>query len=233
MEKGKVVIYFATILSLLVSGVVFAYESTEVKNGATIEGKVRVSGSVPPPTIVEVGQDQEVCGKVRNIYEVEVKDGGVKNVLVRIVEIGKGKDFDFKEAVLGQEGCEFKPHILLTSPGKLTLLTSDPMPHNIHTKSTMNPPINVTLTRLVRKSSLQVDFPETIEVKCDLHGWMKGFVIVAEHPYYAVTGDGGSFQLRDVPPGTYELEVWHEKLESQKQKVTVEEGKKTVVEFTY
>jgi hypothetical protein len=233
MEKGKIVIYFAAILSLLVSGVVFAYEATEVKNGGTIEGKVRFSGSPPPPKIIEVGQDQEVCGKVQNIYEVEVKDGGVKNVLVRIVEISKGKDFDFQEAVLGQEGCEFKPHIVLTSPGKLTLLTSDPMPHNIHTMSMMNPSINVTLTKLVRKSSLQVDFPETIEVKCDLHGWMKAFVVVAEHPYYAITGDAGSFQLRDVPPGRYELEVWHEKLGSQKKEVTVEAGKKTVMEFNY
>ncbi len=233
MKKRMAVTFLAAILSLFVSDLVFAYEVVKVTGGGTIEGNVRFSGSPPPPEIIEVGQDREVCGKVQNIYAIEVKNGGVKNALVKIVEISKGKDFDFQETVLGQEGCEFKPHIVLTSPGKLTISTSDPIPHNIHTKSIMNAPVNITLNRLKRKSSLSVSFPETIDVKCDLHGWMKAFIVVAEHPYYVITADAGSFQLRDVPPGTYELEVWHEKLESQKQEVTVEAGKKTVVEFTY
>jgi hypothetical protein len=233
MKKIMAVAFFVAILKLVVLDFAFAYEVAEVTNGGTIEGSVRFSGSPPPPNVVEVGQDREVCGKFQKIYEVEVKNGGVKNVLVKIVEIDKGKDFDFKEAVLGQKGCEFKPYILLTSPGKLTFSSSDPIPHNIHTKSILNPPINRTLNRLKRKSSLSVSFPENIDIKCDLHGWMKAFVVVAEHPYYAITADAGSFQLRDVPPGTYELEVWHEKLGSQKQELTVEVGKKTVVEFTY
>lgn len=233
MEKRMVVVFFVTILSLFVSGIALAYEVAEVTNGGTIEGNVRFSGNVPPPKIIEVGQDQEVCGKVQTINEVEVKNGGVKNALVRIVEISKGKNFDFPEAVLGQEGCEFKPHIVLASPEKLILSSNDPMPHNIHVKAILNPPINITLNKLKRKSSMEINFPETLEVKCDLHGWMKAFVVVAEHPYYAVTADGGSFQLRNVPPGTYELEVWHEKLGSQKKEVTVKAGDKTVMEFNY
>lgn len=233
IENRMVVAFFMAILSLFVLDSAFAYEVAEVTNGGTIEGRVRFSGSPPPPKIIEVGQDREVCGKVQKIYEVEVKNGGVKNVLVKIVEIDKGKDFDFQEAVMGQKGCEFKPHIVLTSPGELTFASSDPIPHNIHTKSIMNPPINKTLNRLKRRSSLSVSFPEIIHVKCDLHGWMKASVVVAEHPYYAITADAGAFQLRDVPPGTYELEVWHEKLGSQKQEVTVEAGRKTVMEFTY
>lgn len=233
LEKRTVVAMFVAILSLFVSDLTFAYEVVKVTSGGTIEGNVRFSGSVPSPAIVQVGQDQEVCGKVQNIYEVEVKDGGVKNAVIRIVEISKGKDFDIQEVPLGQEGCEFKPHIVLVPTGKLTFLTSDPIPHNIHTKSVMNPPVNITLTKLKRKSSVEVNFPEIFEVKCDLHGWMKAFVVVAEHPYYAVTSDAGAFQLRDVPPGTYEMEVWHEKLGSQKKEVTVEAGKKTVMEFNY
>jgi hypothetical protein len=233
MKNRMAVGFFVAILSLFVVDTAFAYEAAEVTNGGTIEGSVRFSGSPPPPKIIEVGQDREVCGKVKNIYEVEVKEGRIKNALVMILEIDKGKDFDFPDAVLGQEGCSFKPHIVLTSPGKLTLASSDPIPHNIHTKSILNRPINITLNRLKRKSSLSVSFPEIIDIKCDLHGWMKAFVVVAEHPYYDISAIDGSFQLRDVPPGTYELEVWHAKLGSQTQEVTVEAGKKTVVEFTY
>ncbi len=233
MKNRTAVAFFMAILSLFVVDTAFAYEAAKVTNGGTIEGSVRFSGSPPPPKIIEVGQDQEVCGKVKNIYEVEVKEGRIKNVLVMILEIDKGKDFDFPEAVLGQKGCMFDPHMVLASPGKLIFASGDPIPHNIHTKSILNRPINITLNRLKRKSSLLVSFPEIINIKCDLHGWMKAFVVVAEHPYYAITTDAGLFQLRDVPPGTYELEVWHEKLGSQTQEVTVEAGKKTVVEFTY
>lgn len=232
-EKRMVLAFLVAVLSLFFSGIAFGYEAAEVKNGGAIEGNVRFSGSPPPPKTIEVGQDQDVCGETVKIYEVEVKNGGVKNALVKIVDIKKGKNFDFPQTVLGQEKCEFKPHIVLSSPAKLTLSSSDPMPHNIHTKSVMNPPINITLTKLKRTISASVKFPELFEVKCDLHGWMKAFVVVAEHPYYAVTDDAGSFQLRDVPPGTYELEVWHEKLGKQKQAVTVEAGKKTRVELTY
>ncbi|MBI4596261.1 MAG: hypothetical protein HY730_07805 [Candidatus Tectomicrobia bacterium] len=233
MEKGKVIIYLAAILSFLVSGVIFAYEVAEVTNGGTLEGSVRFSGNQPPPKIVEIGQDQEVCGKTRVIQELELNQGGVNNAVIKIVDIDKGKDFDSQEVVMGQEKCEYKPHILLASPGKLILASSDPMPHNIHTKSMLNAPINVTLNQLKRKSSLPVSFPEIIEFKCDLHGWMKAFVIVAEHPYYTISANTGAFLLRDVPPGKYELEVWHEVLGSQKQEVTVEAGKKTMVKFTY
>ncbi|HJO62909.1 MAG: carboxypeptidase regulatory-like domain-containing protein [Nitrospinaceae bacterium] len=233
MKKRMVVAFLVAIFCLFVLGLAFAYEVSEVTNGGTIEGRVRFSGSPPPPKIIGVGQDREVCGEVQKSYEIEGKKGGVKNVLVMILEIGKGKDFDFPEAVLGQKGCMFEPHIVLASPGKLMLASSDPIPHNIHTKSIMNPPINITLNRLKRKSSLSVTFPEIIDVKCDLHGWMKGYVVVAEHPYYAITTDDGSFQLREVPPGTYELEVWHAKLGSQTQEVTVKAGRKTVIEFTY
>lgn len=231
--KGVIIALLVAMLSLLISEIAFAYEAVEVNNGGTIDGKVIFSGNPPPPTIIEIGQDQSVCGKTREIYVVEVKEGMVKNAVARIVEIDRGKNFEFQGAVLDQEKCEFKPHVVLTSAGKFTILSSDPMPHNTHTKSILNPPINITLNRLKRKTSLSLMFPEIVNVKCDLHGWMKAFIVVAEHPYYAVTGDSGTFQFRDVPAGIYELEVWHEKLGTKSQEITVKEGKATAVEFTY
>lgn len=219
--------------SVFVSGAALAYEVVEVKNGGTIEGKVTFSGSAPPPKIIEIGQDREVCGKTREIFEVEGKDGGIKNAVVNIANIKKGKKFDLQEAILDQKGCAFTPHIVLAPPGKLTILNSDPVSHNMHTYPTKNESVNTVLTKLKRKTSISLKSPETIPVKCDQHGFMSAFIVVAEHPYYALTDEAGAFRLRDVPPGTYTLEVWQEKLGKQQQKVTVEAGKTAAVELTY
>ena len=231
--RGMVVAVFVAIVSVFILGVALAYEAVEVKGGGTITGKVKLAGNPPPPQVVQVGQDREVCGKTQEIYEVEVKNEGVKNAVVRIVEIKKGKKFDFPETILDQKGCVFIPHIVLVPPGKLTVVNSDPVSHNIHTYPTKSESVNTVMTKLKRKTSLSLQSPETIPVKCDQHGFMSAFIVVAEHPYYAVTGDAGGFELRDVPPGTYTLEVWHEKLGKRQQKVTVEAGKAVAVELTY
>jgi len=98
---------------------------------------------------------------------------------------------------------------------------------------TKNDSVNTVMTKLKRKISISLKSPETIPVKCNQHGFMSAFIVVAQHPYYAVTDEAGTFQFRDVPPGTYTLEVWHEKLGKQQQKVTVEAGKTAAVELTY
>lgn len=232
-KRGMIVTLLAAALSFLFFGVAFSYEAVDVQGGGTITGRVTLAGNPPPPKIVQVGQDREVCGKTQEIYEVEVKNGRVKNAVVKIVGITKGKKLDFPEAVLDQQGCVFIPHIALVPPGNLTVVNSDPVSHNIHTYTAENESVNITLTKLMRKTSLSLQVPETIPVKCDQHGFMRAYIVVLEHPYYAVTGDGGSFELRDVPPGTYTLEVWHEKLGKRQQKVTVKSGKVETVELTY
>ena len=81
-------------------------------------------------------------------------------------------------------------------------------------------PLNLTLMR-----------PENILVRCDVHTWMQGYIVVAKNPYYAISGSGGSFTLTDVPPGTYHLKVWQNKIGTKDQQVTVQAGKTTTVTF--
>jgi hypothetical protein len=232
-EKRVTIAMAVAALGLLISGVAFAYEAVEVKNGGIIAGKVAFSGRPPAPKVIQVDQHREVCGKTQEIYEVEVKDGGLKNAVVTIVGVKKGKKFDFPEAVLDQRGCVYTPHIVLAAPGKLTVLNSDPISHCVHTYPTKNDSVNTIMTKRKRKISITLTSPETIPVMCDEYGYMRAFIVVAQHPYYAVTDEAGTFQLRDVPPGTYTLEVWHEKLGKQQQQVTVEAGKTAAVELTY
>ena len=223
----------AAACGLLGSGPAAAYDAVEVKNGGAIEGKVTLAGSPPPPKVVQVGQDAETCGKTQEIREVEGKDGGLKNAVVRLVGITKGKKQDLPPATLDQKGCVFIPHVVLTAPGKLSALNSDPVSHNVHTDPAKNDPVNAILSKLKRKASISVEAPEIIPVKCDQHGWMSAYIVVAEHPYYAVTDDTGAFRLRDVPPGRYTLEAWHEKLGRVQQPLSVEAGKTAAVKLTY
>lgn len=223
----------AVCATFLMSGSAPAYVTKQVRSGGAIVGRVAFSGEAPPPEILQVGQDREVCGQTQAIDEVEVNSGGVKNAVVKIVGIEQGKQFDFPEAILDQKGCVFSPHIVLMPPGKLTVRSSDPALHNVHTTSVKNTPVNVAMPRFKRSFNLLLSAPEIISVKCDVHGWMSAFIIVAEHPYYAVTDDAGHFEVRDVPPGTYTLEVWHGKLGTLRRKVSIEAAKVTEAEVTF
>lgn len=215
------------------AGVAFGYEAGEVKAGGSLQGKVRLEGAPPSPKAFTITQDRDVCGKTATEPGVEVSGGGIKNAVVMLKEIKKGKAFDFPKPVLDQKGCVFRPQIVLMAPGELTIKNSDSVTHNVHTKSVTNPKLNLTMPRVRREASAALHQPEIIPVACDAHRWMKAFVVVASHPYYAVTGDGGSFTLEGVPPGRYTLEVWHGELGKLSQEVVVEVGKAKEAEFTY
>ncbi len=221
------------VLWALLAGVASGYEVAEVKQGGTLRGKVRLEGAAPSPKTFTITQDRDVCGKVATEPGVEVSGGGIKNALVMIKEIKKGKAFDFPKPVLDQKGCVFRPHIVLMGPGELTITNSDGVTHNVHTKSVNNPKLNITMPKARRQASATLQQPEIIPAACDAHGWMKAFIVVASHPYYAVTGDGGSFMLERVPPGRYTLEVWHGEMGKLSREVSVEAGKVSEIEFTY
>jgi uncharacterized protein (DUF2141 family) len=72
-----------------------------------------------------------------------------------------------------------------------------------------------------------------IPVKCNVHPWMHGYVAVFKHPFFAVTGKNGSFEMKNLPPGTYTLQAWHEKLGTMSQKVTVAANQTQNIEFVF
>ena len=112
-------------------------------------------------------------------------------------------------------------------------LSSDPLLHNIHSFSQANPSFNRAQPK-GRTISVAFNAPEIIRIDCDLHSWMRAWVVVAEHPYYVVTGDRGEFVLENVPPGKHTIRIWQERLRSVTQEVTVADtGVSTVtVEMT-
>lgn len=223
-----------------------SYKKITVSDGGKISGVVKFEGEVPEMKKLQIGKDPEVCGKIDKFDETLVvsKDAKlVKNTIVYLMDISQGKDFDKDATVeIDQNNCRFDPHVQIIPVGTvLTMLNYDNATHNVHIFGTKknNTSVNIQQTknrkkmRLTRYKSKNAEGP--VEVKCDIHGWMRAWVAYVPHPYFAVTNEKGEFTLEDVPPGEYKLGYWHEACGTNNKepvKVTVTAGGEVKQDFT-
>jgi plastocyanin len=200
-----------------------AYQAGDVKDGGTVSGTVKFKGNAPAPKKLDVGKDKEVCDKSPKMDQsLVVTNGNLANVVVTITDIQKGKKMEAAKVKLDQKGCEYQPHVLAFPAGStVEILNPDGILHNVHSYSKANSPFNQAMPKFKKTLDVKIEKPEVIEVKCDVHGWMQGWLVAAPTPYVAVTDNSGAFKLTDVPAGSYTVEFWHEKLGKATQKVTV------------
>jgi plastocyanin len=234
MHRNRCGMMVTAVIALSWAAMAYAYEGGPVSGGGSISGEVKFQGTAPAPKAIEVTKDKEVCGK----HEIKTEDlivganGGLENAVVSITNISKGKPMGPPEATLDQKGCQYIPHVLLFPEGSTVKINNDDgILHNIHTYSTKNTPFNLAQPKFKKTIEAKFEQPEVIKVTCDAHGWMSGWFIVEDNPYYAKTDANGNYKLADVPPGDYELKVWHEKLGEKTQKVTVTAGGDTKANF--
>ena len=204
----------------------FAYEAVEVKDGATIEGTIKYEGTPPAREKPEATKDKEVCGKADLSEDLIVgSDKGIANVVVMLTNVQKGKKWPAAKPTLVQKGCDFQPHVLVIPAGvEVEIKNDDGILHNVHTFSTKNPSLNRNQPRFRKVMTTKFDQPEIIKVTCDAHNWMLGWFVVSDDPYVAVTDRQGHFEIKDVPAGSYKVEIWHEKLGNETKDVTVRAG---------
>jgi plastocyanin len=137
--------------------------------------------------------------------------------------------------VLDQKSCRYVPHVMGIQVGQtLDILSSDNTLHNVHAMPERNREFNqahqlagIKHTHVFSTKEVMIPF------KCDVHKWMNAYIGVLDHPFYAVTGANGTFELKGLPPGMYTIEAWHEKLGTQTQTVTVGEKQTSDVAFTF
>ncbi len=216
------------------------YAPTVVEKGGAIVGAVRFAGPRPTPDQVRVATKEEICHKDQIFSErlVVSDEYMVRWAVVSLKEIGAGKRFsepkDSNERpVLDQKGCVFRPHVVVVPQAQpLTIVNSDGVLHNVHTWPRKNRSANMAMPGPIKEMKLRFRRPERIRVTCDIHPWMEAWIVVAEHPYYAVTDEQGRFRLTDIPPGRYTLHLWHETLGEAEQEVTVKPKGEARVEFT-
>jgi plastocyanin len=205
-----------------------------------ITGTINYTGKVPTLKPVAMNADP-VCAKkhtapVANEVLVLGPGNTMANVLVRVKSPVQGSfPAPAQPAVIDQKGCQYHPHVLGMRVGQtLQLKNSDGLLHNVHALPKVNTPFNMAMP--ANRTTADTKFPKAegmFLVKCDVHPWMAAYVGVFANPFYSVSGQDGKYKITGLPPGTYEIEAWHEKLGVQTAKVTVAAAKPAAANFSF
>ncbi len=205
------------------------------KQGGTVSGTVTFDGDVPKTKIKKLDEENSAGCKCKEIELAELKidkdSKGIANVVIEILACGEawaGKGLKFE---IDQKGCVFSPHILIVPPGaEIVLKNSDEILHNVRCSPTMNPAFNEGIPA-GKTSTKTFEIAEKVKVACDVHSWMSAWVVVTTCRYNATTGDKGTYEIKDVPPGKYKLRVWHEKLGTLEKEIEITDGGKVEANF--
>jgi plastocyanin len=205
-----------------------------------VKGVVSFEGTAPKNEPIKMNADP-VCMKENKDPQFqetyEVADGKLANVFVYVKDGLDKYSFDVPTtpATIDQKECRYHPHVFGMRVGQpLEIVNSDPTLHNIHAMPKSNQEFNNGQPIQGMKMSHTFTAAEVmVPFKCDVHGWMNAYVGVVNNPYFAVTAKDGSFDLKDLPPGTYTIEAWHEKLGTQTASVTIGAKESKDVPFTF
>ena len=195
----------------------------------TITGTVRFEGTPPAMKAIDMSGDAGCVCDTENPPRAEAlvlgDDQRMANVFVEIISGLPDKEYAAPEepVVLTQKGCLYTPHVFGIQIGQpLNILNPDGILHNVHSFSKVNSPFNLAMPKFKKEITKTFEKTEAMfAFKCDIHPWMGAYCVVVDHPFYAVTGKEGSFTFPGLDAGTYEIEVTHERLGSQKATVTV------------
>jgi plastocyanin len=211
--------------------------TTPLLDGGTISGTVTLEGVAPPADTYTPFKDTEICGTGERTAENMIlgPDQGIKNVVVSITNLPEPIALDRSvTGMMDQKGCIFTPHVVQVAAGApMTFLNNDHLLHNIHTTGETNLQINKAQPGYMKKMTETFSLPEIIKVQCDVHSWMNAWIVVQEHPFYAVTDEQGTFTMPQVPPGAYTLKYWHESLGEQTSDVEVRGSETTSADMTF
>ncbi|HXX62312.1 MAG TPA: carboxypeptidase regulatory-like domain-containing protein [Bacteroidota bacterium] len=221
-------------------GIVIGLQLASLALAGDVSGKVAYLGAPPKPVRLIITGDA-VCLRSHKspLYGEDVvvnANGTLKNVVISVKEGLAGKSFSppSNHVVLEQRGCQYIPHVVaLQVRQALDVVNDDATLHNVHGLASQNPPFNFAQVKQGQRQAKTFERAEIFRVKCDVHSWMAAYVCVLDNPYFAITGDDGTFTLKDLPPGDYTLEAWHEKYGTQTVKVKVGVGGKVKADFSF
>jgi plastocyanin len=209
------------------------------KGGTGIRGTVTYEG---PDTDTPLSmQGDPACASQHpqpmDANEIALEGGRLANVFVYVKSGLEGKSFPVpaEKKRVDQRGCLFIPRVLGAQVGQTVEFTNgDATLHNVHALPVANEESNDPQAQGMPPVDKRFGKPEVmVPVRCDIHPWMVTYIGVLPHPYYAVSGEDGTFSIPNLPPGKYILEAWHEKLGTRTREVTVEQGQTVIVDFDF
>ncbi len=216
--------------------------TADLTNGATVTGKVAFAGPAPVMRNIDMSANP-ACARAHSSpqksEEVVVNGNGtLRNVFIWVKSgLPAGQEWQTPSSTmeLDQEGCVYKPHVVAVMTGQgIDIKNTDPTNHNIHPMPTVNqewnesqPPKGETKTKSFPREEIM------IPVKCNVHPWMRAYISVVSHPFFAVTGEDGTFTIKGLPPGTYTIEAVHEKFGRQEIPLTVAPKDSKTIDFSF
>ena len=236
------------ILSIIIclQGILFAHcdgcGAAEHKTGGTLVGNVKYDGKVPASKPLKMDADP-ICGsshegKVLSESFIVDQEMNLKNVLVWLKDVKYDGGTLVDTAILDQKGCIYDPHVLAVMKGQKVLIkNSDATLHNIHSMAKINDQFNFAMPKVVKeKETVFNSVEEPFYIKCDVHPWMKSWVLVQDHPYFSVTDEKGNFKIENIPSGTYEVIAWQEKFKMKRaitKTIEIKDATETKQDFLF
>lgn len=219
-----------------------AYRTAAGHERGALVGIVLFSGTPPPRRSINADADPK-CAELHRTDPLLTEDvivntnGTLRNVFIYLKSGLEGLAFrpSTEAVVLNQVGCRYEPHVSGILVGQaLMIRNNDDTLHNVHSLSVNNPEINIGQPNRGMRTLRKFSRPEImVQFKCDVHPWMRAYLGVLDHPFFAVTAGDGEFVIQALPPGDYEIEAWHETLGTISQSVTSDAQHVTEITFTY
>jgi len=210
------------------------------QGGGAIKGRVVLSGKSPGNMVIRIGVDP-MCSKANTGKQVVQErvaadaQGGLANVFVKLQGAFPQTPVPSQPVVIDQRGCLYAPRVVGVRVGQTVLIkNSDPFLHNVHSSSKANSSFNVGQPSAGAVFEFKPRSEETmLKLGCELHRWMTAYMGIVSHPYFAVSGPAGVFEITKVPVGTHTIQAWHELYGLLSTTVTVKPGMTSTVDFTY
>jgi len=226
------VIVALSVFTLYITAQVTAPPGRNTQMGV-LRGKVSLSGTPPTPVKLNTRADP-ACGPFDQVTEnVVVSNQGLENSMVFVSSPVTDLAAPETPALLEMHNCRFEPHVLTLQVGQsLNIRNNDQTLYNVHALTQRNAPLNIGLPApmTVTKSFDKPEVP--LPIKDDVHRWMGAYLGVFNHPYHSVSKTGGLYELH-LPPGSYEITVWHEKYGSTKKTVNIAPGENPPLDFNF
>ncbi len=210
------------------------------KATAVVTGRVTFTGTPPPAAEIKLNSDPTCAALHKDpLYteEIVVREGKLQNVFVWVKEGLERYSFQppAEPVVLSQEGCRYTPHVGGIVVGqKLRIVNGDSTLHNIHCIAEKNAGFNIGQPIQGMSSDKTFSSPEVmVRFKCEVHKWMTSYFGVVPHPYFGVTGAEGTYALKNLPPGDYVIEAWHEKFGTRTEKIRLGDKETKEVDFSF
>ena len=226
-----------------------AYEAVSVVDGGAINGRVQFAGTRPNPSAFKLSRypDQVYCGALsdgsgyRLLREVMVdSQGGLKDVIVTVEGVRRGKPFESEETKLETNMCQFIPYVsAMRNDHPLIVKNLDSVSHDLQVYERDRDHILIMFHRpALTKGGTQDRIHFTgdrrgVIMQCGMHPYMQGHGLAVDNPYYAVTGSDGLFDIRDLPAGTYRIRAWHPTLGEQEKEISIAAGENSSAEFIF